>query len=120
MERGKNIIYYCEFDAQGKSYDELSDISEKAFESLKYAVEKPSAFSKKQGKAETLKLMRACIGIAALESSELSVSPDLSIDLISDEFKFSELFTLLFANMCSLAKSVKIKAESQKCVVSIE
>ncbi len=120
MENGENIIYYCKFDTQGKSFDELSDVSKEAFEALKYAVEMTSAFNENKDKAETLKFLHVCLGFAVLECCEISVNSDLCINLIADEFKLSESSNLLFAHICSLARTVKIKAESQKCVVSIE
>jgi len=120
MKNGENVIYYCQFDTVGKSYDELLVISEESFGTLKLAVEKTSAFLGKQDKAEALKLLRACVGVAVLESASLSLGADLLVKLTADEFSFSEPFNILFARLCYLAKSVKIENEAQKCVVSIE
>jgi len=120
MKNGENVIYYCQFDTVGKSYDELSDISDEAFETLKLALEKTPAFIDSKRRSELLKIFHSCIGIATSSSAALAVDSDCKVRLTAESFDFSESSEIFLSCVSFHARSMKIGIEAQKCVIFIE
>jgi len=120
MKNGENVIYYCQFDTVGKSYDELLSVSDEAFETLKLAVEKTPAFVDNEDRSVLLRLFRACIGIANVSNAELAVDSDCIVKITAESFDFSGPYSVFLSYVAYLASSLKIETEANKCVIVIE